>query len=119
MVIVELKRAGVRVSTDEKAQCWKYVKELSENGLLLSTSRVTCFVLGSEIDPAENHEREEKSGLVKIRPIHYHTVLERAKSRLLKLFDRVSDVPFLNQEEITEYLDSGNLYSAEQTSLDL
>lgn len=97
LVIVELKRAGVRISTTEKAQCWKYVKELLGLGLVTTQTRVTCFVLGSEVDPQEALMDTKHDGRVEIRPLLYSSVLDRAKSRLLKLYDRVKDAPFMKE----------------------
>ena len=104
LTVVELKRPGIPISTDQKTQAWKYVKELYDLGQLQEHSAVTCFVLGSEIDVSETEERTEKGGRVVIRPLSYDTVLVRAKSRLLKLFDRVKSAPFLDQKEIEEFL---------------
>ena len=95
LTIVELKKPGVIVGDDEKGQAWTYVKELYSKGYLQSSTRVSCFVLGSVIAQNENEERTEKQGLVCIRPLLYDTILLRAKSRLLKLYDRVKEAPFL------------------------
>jgi len=112
LVVVELKKPGVTVSTDEKAQCWKYIKELYSRGLLLNDSRVICFALGSKVDPLEAEVREEKSGTVRIQPLDYGTIIERAKSRMHKLYDRVKDAPFLDKkekEELDDFLTSANV----------
>jgi hypothetical protein len=103
LVIIELKKPGVDVSTEEKGQAWKYVRELYDAGLLQASSRVTCFVLGSSINQTESGERTEMEGRVTIRPLHYDTLLRRAKSRMLKLHERVKDAPFLNTS-INEFL---------------
>jgi hypothetical protein len=117
LTIVELKKPGVIVGTDEKGQAWKYVKELYDRGHLQDRTTVTCFVLGSVIDPNENGERTEKNGRVSIRPLLYDTVLSRAKSRMLKLYDRVKDAPFLDQE-LEKFLDGG-VTAPEQMPLSL
>lgn len=98
LVIVELKRAGVTVGAEEKDQCWKYVKELDREGLLLGRTRVTCFLLGSKIDPQEVEKTTHKANAVEIVPMPYNVVLDRAKSRLLKLYDRVREAPFLQRQ---------------------
>lgn len=98
LVIVELKKPGVRIGEEEKSQCWKYVKELIEKGLINQNSRVTCFVLGSEIDPVENNARKENQCV--IQPLNYQVVINRAKSRLLKLYDKVKDAPFLKDQRV-------------------
>jgi hypothetical protein len=104
LVIVELKRPGIVVGGEQKNQCWGYVKELFNKGLLVDYSRVTCYVLGSQIEAAESGERKEMSDRVRILPLTFNTVLERAKSRLLKLYDRVKTAPFLQGQDIEIFL---------------
>ena len=95
LVVVELKKPGIPISTEEKAQCWKYVSELLRKGLISRDTKVTCFVLGSEIDPFERDARKENSDRCTIQPLDYQVVIARAKSRLLKLYERVKGAPFL------------------------
>jgi hypothetical protein len=106
LVVVELKKPGVTIGAEQKAQCWKYVKELYDKGLLQEHTRVTCFSLGKTVDKHENSERTEKNGAVTIRPLLFDTVLERAKGRMLKLCDRVKDAPFVknHREELETFL---------------
>lgn len=85
LVIIELKKPGIPITTEHKDQCWKYVKELFGKGLLLSDTRVDCFALGQSVDPLEVSPRTEQNGNVVIRPLDYATVVARAESRLLKL----------------------------------
>lgn len=93
LVIVELKRPAIKLGLDEKNQCWRYVKELKNKGLITTDTRVTCFLLGSEIDPGEADARNEANTI--IQPLTYQTVIKRAESRLLKLYERVKGAPFL------------------------
>jgi hypothetical protein len=95
LTIVELKKPTIKISTKEKGQCWEYVKELNKQGLLSSNTNVTCFVLGSSVDPLENSPTTHNQDKVKIIPIAYSIIVERAKSRLLKLYDKVRKAPFL------------------------
>ena len=95
LVIVELKKPGIRIGDDSINQCWKYVRELYSRGILQEITRVTCFILGSNIDPISAGPTTKKEGKVVIQPLSYTTVIDRAKSRLLKLYDRVSEAPFL------------------------
>lgn len=95
LTIVELKKPTIRISTKEKGQCWEYVKELTKHGLLTNDTQVTCFVLGSSIDPLENSSTNHNSDKVRIIPLRYSIIVERAKSRLLKLYDKVRQAPFL------------------------
>lgn len=107
LVVVELKKPGVKISEDQKGQCWKYVKELYEKGLLQTKqTQVKCFVLGSEVDDLESSARNEMENTVVIQPLLFETVLQRANSRLLKLQERVKNAPFLkeHQKEIDAFL---------------
>jgi hypothetical protein len=104
LVIVELKKPGVTIGEEQKGQCWKYVKELYSKGLLTDSSRVECYVLGSQIDQNECSVRTEKDERVRIQPLHFGMVLNRAKSRLLKLYDKVKRAPFFKNQDIQSYL---------------
>jgi hypothetical protein len=104
MTIVELKKPGVPLGNEEVNQSWKYVKELLDKGLLLKKSKVTCFVLGSELVPFEAEKTTKMDGQVVIQPLSYDIVMKRAKSRLLNLFDKVKNAPFLEDSRIKEYL---------------
>lgn len=103
LTIVELKKPGVPIGKEEKNQAWKYVKELLQKGLIKGT-QVTCFVLGATLDEYESSVTTELDGLVIIQPMAYDTVVARAKSRLLKLHERVKGAPFLQQVRLDEYL---------------
>jgi hypothetical protein len=107
LVIVELKKPGVKIGDEQKAQCWRYIKELYGKGYLKAKiTTVRCFVLGSQIDQLENSAREEMDGTVIIQPLLFETILQRAKSRLLKLHGRVKNAPFLEKyrEEMEAFL---------------
>jgi len=105
LAIVELKKPGITIGSEQKGQCWKYVKELYSKGFLSDKTKVRCFVLGSTIDPEETDKRTEKDGRVVIQPMLFNTVLERSKSRVLKLYDKIKNAPFLQGEHLDEFLD--------------
>lgn len=104
LTIVELKRPGVNVGQDEVNQPWEYAKELYKKGLLKDYSIVTCFVLGSVLDPLEAERTTKKGGKVIIQPLDYDTVVRRAKSRLLNLHSKIKNAPFLMNERVKEYM---------------
>jgi hypothetical protein len=104
LTIVELKKPGVPIGEGEISQAWNYAKELYNKGLLKSDSMVTCFVLGDELEPQEAEETTKKGGKVIILPLDYDTVMRRAKSRLLKLYDKIKNAPFLEKTRIKEYI---------------
>ena len=94
LVVVELKRPGIAIGMDQKNQAWKYVVELQSQGLIDDATRVTCFVLGSRLTPREG-VREE--GRTKIIPMAYETFIRRAETRMLNLYARLCEAPFLRE----------------------
>jgi len=113
LTIVELKRSGISIGEEQKAQCWKYIKELYSKGLVDETSKITCFVLGSTIESQETHARKEKGDRVIIQPLDYNNVITRAKTRLHRLYDRVKSAPFLNKQAIYEFIQRGEKNDAD------
>ncbi len=106
VVIVDLKTTGLPLGSSEKEQVWKWVKELKSKGYIRKTTRVDGFVLGDEIDVGEEEPRKE-GGEVKITPLLYDTILTRAEKRLLNLYSKVKDAPFLmeQQEELNRFVE--------------
>lgn len=100
LTIVELKAPRQSVGDAEKTQAWTYIKELLNKGVITSSTKVQCFVLGVDIDPNEGQERTELNGRIHILPMRYDTVITRAKSRLLNLYGKVKDAPFLKDKRI-------------------
>lgn len=96
LVILELKRAGVSVDEEQKAQCWKYVKELDSLGHIQESTSIRCFVIGNKIERSERSPREEMHGRCVIQPVTYDLIIRRAESRLFSLYDKLKDSPFLS-----------------------
>jgi len=108
LVVIELKRPGIQIGEEEKSQRWKYVKELYERGhLVRGNARAICFLLGDRMDELESSPRQEFEGTVEITPHLFATVISRAKSRMLKLHERVKEEPCLQQhrEELQAFVD--------------
>lgn len=117
VIIVELKRPGVRLGSDEKQQCWKYVKELYAKGALLPSAKVQCFLLGEQIENGESSIFTEKDGDVRIAPFVYDTIIKRAESRMLNLHKLVESSPFVEQNLIQKYIAENVISPQEQLSL--
>lgn len=100
LVIAEIKKPGILISTKEKEQPWHYVKELNARGLLTETTTVTCYVLGSRIDQNEAGEDTRLNGRVVIRPMTYSTFVKRAEKRMLGLRNKLRDAPFLKEQGV-------------------
>lgn len=115
LVIVELKKPSVALGTKEQNQCWDYVKELMEKGAIKDHTPVNCFLLGKTIQPRE--ERETTKGACVIRPMIFQTVIGRAKSRTLSLYNKVKNAPFLRDADIDEFLQPEKVDADIQVSL--
>jgi hypothetical protein len=95
LVIAEIKKSGVSISAKEKMQPWQYVTELRRKGLVTEAATITCYVLGSRIDPNEASIDTKWDGRVTIVPMTYNTFIRRAEKRMLGLRDKLKDAPFL------------------------
>ena len=100
LVIAEIKRPGVIIGSEQKEQAWKYVKELLGKGLITKATKVSCFVLGSIIDPVENDPTFYAGGAVEVRPLAYDVFVKRAEARMLSLNKKLQDAPFLKEKGI-------------------
>jgi hypothetical protein len=94
LVIVELKKPGVRIGADEKGQVWKYVTELMGAGHVTESTTVYGWVLGDSIRPAEARERKEGERVF-IRPLLYNAFIVRAEKRMMNLQKQLIDAPFM------------------------
>lgn len=106
VVIVDLKTPGLPLGSTEKEQVWKYVKELKAKGHIRKSTRVDGFVLGDRIEDGEEEFRKEGDE-VRITLMLYGTILTRAEKRLLNLYSKVQDAPFLvaQQEELKKFVE--------------
>jgi len=96
LVIVELKKPGVRIGADEKGQVWKYITELMDAGHVTDSTNVVGWVLGDSIRPAEARERMEGDRVV-IRPLLYSAFIGQAEKRMMNLHQKVLDAPFMKR----------------------
>ncbi|MCH8685869.1 ATP-binding protein [Pedomonas mirosovicensis] len=100
LVIAEIKKPGVLIGSEEKQQPWKYVRKLMDKGYVTDATTVTCYVLGSHIDPAETGDETKNNNRVFIRAMTYSTFVKRAEKRMLGLRDKLRDAPFLKEQGI-------------------
>jgi hypothetical protein len=107
LVIVDLKTTKLSLGSKEKEQIWKYVKELKRKGHVQPETRIDGFILGDQIESGEGGTRTEDNEKVKIQPLLYNIILNRAEQRLLKLYDKVKEAPFLvaQQEELSRFIE--------------
>jgi Histidine kinase-, DNA gyrase B-, and HSP90-like ATPase len=96
VVIVELKRPGIPISTEQVDQTRAYAREIKKNVPL--TTRINCYVLGTSIDASIADGSRE--GNINIYPTEYTLILAQAKRRLFKLRDKISSF-----DEVSSYFD--------------
>lgn len=113
LVILELKAPDVPITDKEKQQCWGYVRELHEKGILGDRTKVQGFVLGRRIKPIDRSESTHLDGRVKILPLDFSTVLQRADSRLLKLREKIKSAPFLQNANLESFGDEAPVLEGE------
>ena len=99
LVIVDLKTTHLSLGSKEKEQVWKYVKELKAKGIIKRTTKVDGYILGDQIEQGEGSTRTEDDNQVRIIPMLYDTILKRAEKRLLNLYEKVKDAPFMEEQK--------------------
>jgi hypothetical protein len=104
LVVVELKAPSVPIGDAEKAQCWKYIRELIQKGILPQRTMVQGFVLGKTVNYIDREPTKYLDDRVRITPIDFTTILLRADSRLLKLREKIRSAPFLQKAGIETFL---------------
>jgi hypothetical protein len=90
IVIVELKRAGVPIESEQKDQALLYARELRKSKKVSLGTPIIAYVLGSEISPEANEEYTE--GPIRIIPFRYNIVLAKAHSRTFNLIKRIEEI---------------------------
>lgn len=98
LVIVELKRPGIEIGATQMEQARGYARELRRKGLIEASTKVTCFVLGSKRDAMETEPLEQ--GNVRTQAITFETFIVKAERRMLNLYSRLQDAPFLRDNDV-------------------
>lgn len=117
LVVVELKKPGVPIGSQEKGQAWRYVKELMARGHVTDRTDVVAYVLGDRIEPGETGDRREGDRVV-IRPLLYNAFIGQAEKRMMNLHRKLIDAPFM-QNFLRELEDRRQLAAGSQQALDL
>jgi hypothetical protein len=115
VIIVELKRGGFTISYKEKDQAMKYARELKSSGKITKDTEITCYVLGSSVDP--NAEEVSTEGKITVYPRAYATVLRQAHARTFHLLRNLQDFQdsrekvVLDDDELeASYMEQANLF---------
>lgn len=100
ILIVEVKRGGFEITSEEVAQVEYYVRQIRKSATLHSSATIDAYVVGAklgDIDP----EKETSSG--RIHAVTYGQLVETATGKLFRLRQRLQEhYDALGQESIVE-----------------
>jgi len=99
LVIIELKAPDVPLGQDETNQCFKYVTELLDKGMITDSTKVDCYLLGRKIMRHFSKPINHGDNVI-IRPFPFELILTKAKNRTHRLYDKIKHTaPFLNEKD--------------------
>ena len=107
IVIVELKKGGFHVTTDEMSQAVKYGQAIQNSGMVAGNPRYMCYVLGSKVD-SELTKPGSKIGDIGIQCLPYQVLLNAAEARLMGLIKKFEKLGIEKEynDSLSQLLDS-------------
>lgn len=103
VLVIELKRGGFTLGTDELYQGEKYALELRSASLVTDATDIVVCVIGTSIDSRARDDRV--LGSIRVKPMTYEIVLKRAHARTFNLQRRLVETqPRLPVDEDVEDL---------------
>jgi Histidine kinase-, DNA gyrase B-, and HSP90-like ATPase len=105
VVIVELKRGGSEITTEEKDQALGYTRELRKSGKVTRATKVTAYVLGTHVTSEAQDTSTE--GNITIYARTYSTILRQAHARTFDLLKKIKEFKNItvSDDELAEVLD--------------
>lgn len=97
VVVVELKRGGFRVGFKEKDQAAHYCREVRRSGKVQRSTRVTAYVLGTEVEPEAQDPQTEGETTIIARS--YQAVLRQAHARTFNLLQKIESSGAVSVED--------------------
>ena len=88
ILIIELKRGGFEISSEEVSQAENYTRQIKKAGELHAKSTIHTFVVGTTIGDIDQN-REMNSG--KISVVTYAQLIETAQIRLFRLREKLKN----------------------------
>jgi len=100
ILIVEVKRGGFEITSDEVTQVEYYVRQIRKSAVLHSSATIDAYVVGAKLGDIDA-EKETSSG--RIHAVTYGHLVETATSKLFRLRQRLQDhYDAMGQESIVE-----------------
>lgn len=109
VLIVELKRPSVRITSKALQQCREYVELLRQGGTISDATRVEAIALGANVDPLL---KAQDSGNEHYTAMTLGDFVRRGERRLLGLREHIKDAPFL-ETTLGDYLIANDGVSGE------
>lgn len=100
ILIVEVKRGGFEITSEEVAQVEYYVRQIRKSAVLHSSATIDAYVVGAKLGDIDA-EKETSSG--RIHAVTYGHLVDTATSKLFRLRQRLQDhYNALGHESIVE-----------------
>jgi hypothetical protein len=101
ILIIELKRGGVKLSRNERNQAVGYVEDFISCGAMLGNPYINAFVVGEsfieKVQPIQTIENENKIEMGKVQICLYSQLVDSSERRLFnlrsRLNERYADIP--------------------------
>lgn len=96
MLFIELKKGGFKVDLDERTQVEKYINILIDGGAISESTMIDAYVLGSTVTCKGVTVGDREN--IKIIPMQYHKILDKAEKRLLNLRKKIEEEKDIKDE---------------------
>jgi hypothetical protein len=109
VIVVELKRGGFEVTTDEKDQAMRYTREIRRSGKVDKSTKIFAYVLGTSREDAAEEPSFEGNTVVSARA--YSSVLRQAHARTFHLLRKIEGTKRLpaTDQDLDEILSPAQL----------
>lgn len=110
VLVVELKRVGLRLTRDELRQGEDYALELRKGNKVQPSTDIIVYVLGKELGEDAAEEKTVGAHTV-IRPLTYSTFLHKAHARTFGLYRRIQEAAKISliDQDVEEVLSQPEL----------
>lgn len=88
ILIVELKRGGYEITSDEVSQAENYVRQIRKSAVLHSSATIRAFVVGARVGDVDE-TKETSSGRIDV--VTYGQLIQTAKVKLFRLQEQLNE----------------------------
>lgn len=88
ILIVELKRGGYEINSDEVSQATSYVRQIRKSATIHSSATITAYVVGSTVGDVDEYNKTE-NGTVHV--VTYGQLVDTASVRLFRLQEQLKE----------------------------